>query len=225
MKKKPFNLEKAAYEQIKRSILSGEMKPGDRLLEEELSAKLSMSRTPIRKAMQRLESEMILENVEGKTGMQIYKAKESDINDITDIRTSLEKLAIMRGMQDGNLEKYLPMRGTIDALKIGFENKDITALIEADDAFHKIIFDNCGSNMLRTMGMRINDCHNLYNIVYLRSHDDSWIDTHNQHLMIYNLIMSGNAFEAANMLDYHITHNKWKSDGYMSMVLGSEERL
>jgi len=102
----------AAYVRIRGLILQGALSPGERILEERMAAELGISRTPIREALARLQSEGFLSG-EGRRGLTVRHYTVDDVRDIYDLRAVLEghvaALAAehatrpdMRRMQEGN---------------------------------------------------------------------------------------------------------------------------
>src|SRR5438445_13801344 len=61
-----------AYDRILRAVVQGDYEPGDRILEDEIAGQLSISRTPVREALRRLEDEGILVH-EPHRGMTVAK--------------------------------------------------------------------------------------------------------------------------------------------------------
>lgn len=85
-------IREAAYEQIRKAVLSGAYSNGERLLEHDLAAKLRVSRTPVREALRRLESEGLLVALP-KHGLVVKNYSDEDIREIYMIREALECLA------------------------------------------------------------------------------------------------------------------------------------
>jgi DNA-binding GntR family transcriptional regulator len=81
----------SAYESIKAAIIEGIYKPGERLTEENLASELSLSRTPIREAIKRLETEGLITPL--KRGVMVTKFSKEDIRQIYDLRAVLEGYA------------------------------------------------------------------------------------------------------------------------------------
>lgn len=81
-----------AYRYLKELILEGYFKPGDRLIERTLAAKLNISRTPIREALFRLESQGFVKTVPRK-GVIVSNVSEADVIEVFTILSSLEVLA------------------------------------------------------------------------------------------------------------------------------------
>lgn len=91
--KKMQTLKEQAYEAIKQAIFLNTFEPGTPLIEEQLSTRLSISRTPIRSALQQL----VYENLafSDATGhIYVSHITEKDVDDITIMRTNIEPLGI-----------------------------------------------------------------------------------------------------------------------------------
>ncbi|MFD0829283.1 GntR family transcriptional regulator [Neobacillus sp. M.A.Huq-85] len=82
-----------AYLYLKEMILEGEYKAGDRLIERELAGKLNISRTPIREALFRLESQGFVKTVPRK-GVVVSNISENEVIEVFTILSSLEVLAV-----------------------------------------------------------------------------------------------------------------------------------
>lgn len=97
-----------AYRIIKEAIVSNQYKPGDLLVEESLAEQLSISRTPIRDALKRLQFEHIIKpNSNGK--LVVSSVSLEDIQNVTVVRCNLESLAIslLDGRMDAEKKKKL----------------------------------------------------------------------------------------------------------------------
>lgn len=81
------------YSYIKNAILSGEYKAGDRLVERNLAQKLNISRTPIREALFRLESQKFVTTLPRK-GVVVNAISRDEIVEVFMILASLESLAV-----------------------------------------------------------------------------------------------------------------------------------
>ena len=77
---------------LREGILTGELKPGERLMEIHLAKKLDVSRTPIREAIRILELEGLVTMVPRK-GAEVARISEDDIRDVLEVRRSLDSLA------------------------------------------------------------------------------------------------------------------------------------
>ncbi|MEK4030551.1 GntR family transcriptional regulator [Pseudobacillus sp. FSL P4-0506] len=87
-----LSIREYAYLYLKERILEGKYKAGDRLIERELAAKLAISRTPIREALFRLESQGFVQTVPRK-GVVVSEISEEEVIEVFTILSSLEVLA------------------------------------------------------------------------------------------------------------------------------------
>lgn len=106
-----LSIREHAYMYLKELILEGEFKAGDRLIERELAAKLNISRTPIREALFRLESQGFVKTVPRK-GVVISNISENEVIEVFTILASLEVLAVKLAAQrmDKETQKELDQK-------------------------------------------------------------------------------------------------------------------
>lgn len=146
-----------AYDKIRSHLLSGEVSPGEQLTEEKLAEITGVSRTPVRDAVRRLESEMLLVRNESK---RIFVADWS--------RDDIDEMFTLRQMLEGHAAERAAHRITteqIDRLdKVNRELREAVELIEPDVAsflnanriFHEIITDAAQSPRLKqVLGMLV----------------------------------------------------------------------
>jgi DNA-binding GntR family transcriptional regulator len=82
-----------AYEYLKTSILSGRFSPGERLTEEHLANELGISRTPVREALHKLETEGLIKPLPSR-GFIASQDSQDDIEELFEIRAVLEGYAL-----------------------------------------------------------------------------------------------------------------------------------
>jgi DNA-binding GntR family transcriptional regulator len=86
------------YNYLKSAILNGEYQSGERLIERELADKLKISRTPIREALFRLESQGFVKTVPRK-GVVVSKISSEEVLEVFTILSSLQVLAVKLAIQ------------------------------------------------------------------------------------------------------------------------------
>ena len=86
-------LRDVVFNTLRRAILKGDLKPGERLMEIALAEKLGVSRTPIREAIRKLELEGLVVMAPRK-GAKVASITERDLNDVLEVRKGMEELAI-----------------------------------------------------------------------------------------------------------------------------------
>lgn len=85
----PSNLTTLAYNSIKEYILDGRLNEDSRLTEEFLSSQLGISKSPIREALNRLESEGLV-RIEPRKGAYLRRPSSQEVTELYDLREALE---------------------------------------------------------------------------------------------------------------------------------------
>jgi DNA-binding GntR family transcriptional regulator len=93
VKKVTISAREKAYEYLRGSVLSGRLNPGTRLMEEHLAKELGISRTPVREALQKLESEGLVKPLETR-GFVVSQDTRQEIEELFEIRSVLEGYAL-----------------------------------------------------------------------------------------------------------------------------------
>lgn len=111
-----LSIREHAYLYLKEMILEGELKAGDRLIERELAGKLNISRTPIREALFRLESQGFVKTVPRK-GVVVSNISEHEVIEVFTILASLEVLAVKMAAQRMDPETQSELEKKIQELR------------------------------------------------------------------------------------------------------------
>jgi DNA-binding GntR family transcriptional regulator len=86
-----------AYEAIRRAILDGTLRPGERIVEQRLAKTLDVSRTPVREALHKLERENLVART--ARGMAVQSFTPDEVRDIYDLRAHIESYAARRAAE------------------------------------------------------------------------------------------------------------------------------
>ncbi len=142
-----------AYESFKLMILSNELPPGYQALEQDLADLLSISRTPVREVLTRLQEEGLVERIP-RRGFRILAISHNDIRELYELLQCLEGkavelLALRRLTADSpEMDKIIKAN---DAAGNFFKSGDMKAWSEADWHFHHSIFEGCCNLRLARM--------------------------------------------------------------------------
>lgn len=124
-----------AYSMILEAIDMGTYKPGDRLVESELADRFGVSRTPIREALQRLETQSMLTR-DGRS-LMVASLDHNELSELYVVRSELEGLAAELAAQHATGEEIAVLQSMVDAdYKI---MHDADALVKTNRSFHKRI--------------------------------------------------------------------------------------
>lgn len=128
-----------AYGILKRQILDNELPAGTQLLEAEASARLGMSRTPVREAMIRLQEDGMVE-IRPRHGMRVLSISAKDVRDMYQILTGLESIAAYTVARRGISEsEHHALLNAIRDMDQALEADDLDAWARADERFHALL--------------------------------------------------------------------------------------
>lgn len=132
---RPAGLADRVYHQLRDSIGSHHIRPGERLQEVSLAAQLGVSRTPVREALARLESEGMIA-MEGR-GFVVPELTDADIEEIYQLRFLLEPAAARIAVTEATGSADLAsMASAIEDATTAEKNEDFRSFLEANSRFH-----------------------------------------------------------------------------------------
>ena len=147
-------LAESAYEKLRGQILSGERVHGERLTEVEVAADLGISRTPVREALRRLAAEGLVD-VSLNRGASVARWGSADLQEIFDLRTSLESDAAMRATTRAGSEVIAVLDEVCQEMDEIFANLDgissLRSLAELNRRFHSTIIEAADSPRLSSI--------------------------------------------------------------------------
>jgi len=129
-------VQKDAYALIVEAIEAGTYQPGDRLVESELAERLGVSRTPVREALQRLETQAMLTR-DGRS-LIVSSLDHNQLAELYAVRTELEGLAARLAARHATDEEVRVLRGMVDD-DMALVGGDPRALARANKRFHRQI--------------------------------------------------------------------------------------
>ena len=124
-----------AYELILKAIDAGSYKPGDRLVESDLAERFGVSRTPIREALQRLETQLLLKR-DGRS-LIVASLDHNQLSELYAVRAELEGMAARLAARHGAKEEIRVLRKMVEKDRGILDDPD--ALANTNRRFHKQI--------------------------------------------------------------------------------------
>jgi len=134
-------------ERIRSAILSGEMKPGSKLTEQDLAAEFEVSRTPVREAIRQLEVERLVSRTPF-VGVTVTQLRPQEVIELLDIREVLEGLVARlatRNMDSLHLQR---LKKSLQQLAASARKNDVGAYLDQALAFRRVLVECCGSATL-----------------------------------------------------------------------------
>lgn len=134
-------LREVVFLTLRRQILRGELKPGERLMEISLANRLGVSRTPVREAIRKLENDGLVIMIP-RRGAHVAEINRQELDDVLEVRKSLDVLALRKAARLITGEEVEELREAEKNFASLVEEKDpdLTLLGEADVFFHDIMY-------------------------------------------------------------------------------------
>lgn len=162
-------LRDVVFKTLRQAILTGELKPGERLMEIPLSERLGVSRTPIREAIRKLELEGLVTMVP-RRGAQVAQISAKDLKDVLEVRVSLDSLAVELACERIDEEGLMQLKAACDEFVrvASMKKPDITNITKADVALHDIIVRSTGNEKLQQMISNLSEQMYRYRFEYIK---------------------------------------------------------
>jgi GntR family transcriptional regulator, carbon starvation induced regulator len=155
------------YEQVRAAILSGRLKPGQRLKVAELSAEHGVSLNVVREALNRLTGEQLV-RAEPQIGFAVTDLSLADLDDLVRVRVAVESLALRWSIEGGDMAwesqvvaahyrlANTPMMAGDNPALVSYD------WIRAHSEFHAVLLSACASPRMRDITRALSDAAEIY---------------------------------------------------------------
>ncbi len=199
-------LRDVVFKTLRKGILTGELKPGERLMEIHLANRLGVSRTPIREAIRKLELEGLVTMVP-RRGAEVANITEKNLKDVLEVRQALESLAIELACERITEENKEELRQKLDQVETAVRTGDTGAIASADVAFHDAIVEFSGNMRLIQLVGNLGEQMYRYRFEYIKD-----VSKHSQimseHRIMFDSIMENDRAKAARIVKVHINNQE-----------------
>lgn len=199
-------LRDVVFQTLRKAILTGELEPGERLMEIPLAAKIGVSRTPIREAIHKLELEGLVTMIP-RRGAQVAEITETGLKDVLEVRRALDmfcaELASER-ITDTEKEK---LKEACKDFEAATKTKDATVIARADVVFHDIIIKATGNERLVALINNLAEQMYRYRFEYIKDetrHNSLVIE----HRELMDAIIKGDSQKARDAARVHIDNQE-----------------
>lgn len=197
-------LREVVFLTLRRQILRGELKPGERLMEISLANRLGVSRTPVREAIRQLEHEGLVDMLP-RRGARVADISQKELRDVLEIRRSLELLAIDRicgNITEEDMEQLKEAEQNFETITDN-PDADLAELGEADEHFHDLIYRGTDNHRLVQMLNHLREQMYRFRLEYLKDHS-YWKKLAGEHRGILAALAVRDREEAARLMALHI---------------------
>ncbi len=199
----------AIADSVRRLIVSGRLRPGDRVREEDIAAEHGVSRVPVREALRRLEAEGYVELVPYQ-GARVAVPSRTSALELMRVRRALEVLAaqLAAASRGGGLAQQLEQvtrAGLVDA-----DHSDRDRHPDLVDEFHELVARASGNQQLVEL---LGQLRTKVRWVFAMDLEDRATVAWHDHREVLDAILAGEVEKAGQLMDEHVRRDEmWFDD-------------
>lgn len=193
-----------AVSRLTREILSGRSDPGERLVEEQLTRRLGISRAPLREALRLLAQRGLVEHVP-RRGVRVATLSDRDVRELYELRDVLERFAVRSALPVRREGDLAGLRAALEQMREATRAADRLAVAESHRAFHVALVALAGNGQLSAVYDSILVKLQLYMAINLRREAEVSrpLDGVHRHERLFEAVAAGGPEEVLAVLSDH----------------------
>jgi len=199
--RRPPTAQEAVLAEVRRAIVTGELRPGEQVLQDALAERFGVSRVPLREALKILEGEGQVV-YQPHRGYFVAELDVADLREVYRIRDLLESEAVrvaVPSVTAGDIEQLVEAAADVDAASA---TGDLVAMTEANRRFHFTIIEAAGMPRLARLVRILWDATDAYRALYY-SEAAHRAHVHEEHHAVVDAIRRGDTEAAVQLLRTH----------------------
>jgi DNA-binding GntR family transcriptional regulator len=187
---------------LRSEILDGVRPPGERLVERDLAAALDVSRVPVREALKALVSEGLV-TPRPRSWAVVREFTDSDIADLTEVRTAFEPLMFRLAAERRTREGLDRLRQTLDEQLAAARSHDAVVARRKAADFHELVTELASNELLIEIERPLRS-----RMRWLLAQHDDLLAVAGQHLELYTAIANRDVAEAERLASEHLAQSE-----------------
>lgn len=190
---------------LRTDVLTGELRPGDQLIQETIAERHGVSRIPVREALQALASEGLVSYYPNR-GYFVTELSATDLIEVYRLRRLLETEAIEHAvpmLTDADIEHLRELSAAVDQAAAGH---DLVRLTEANRAFHFALFECAGMPRMTKLLRQLWDASDVYRSLYFQQPTNR-DRVSREHEQMLQALADRDVAETIRMHDLHRDHS------------------
>jgi len=196
------NCAEEVFDRLRQAIVSGELRPNQRVVESAIARKLGISRTPAREGLKQLEMKGYLSRLP-TGGLIVTDHSPGQIKNLYEIREALETMAIRLVCQRATEEQINTAKEHHARLLEAIRSRDGDRFIEFNGAFHTGLLAACGNSQLFSLIQAFRDQYFDRRIARVFTARD-WRVMSSEHGRILEAVQERNARRAEKAVRHHL---------------------
>ncbi|MGI2327548.1 GntR family transcriptional regulator [Planococcus sp. YIM B11945] len=201
--KKRATLKTQVYDFLKEQIIAGQLKPGERLIEEKIAEELEVSRSPIREAIRMLEKDGLL-YVNRSGGVTVVEPTIVDYQHLYECRIEIEPLAAFYAAERRTNEQLEVIRHSLLKADLKIDQAEAN---ETNVNFHEAIVEASGNPFLVSMLSQIRGVNSFYRRAILKEDPQHLKEAMLEHQKIFQAIADQQPELAKTLMQQHIEND------------------
>ncbi len=199
-------LRDVVFNTLRQAILTGELKPGERLMEIHLANRLGVSRTPIREAIRKLELEGLVTMIP-RRGAEVAQITEKSMIDVLEVRRAVDALCAELACDRITEEGLEQLASACEKFECAVAEGDVKKIAKADVELHDIILEATGNQRLIQLVNNLSEQMYRYRFEYIkdRTQHKRLIE---EHRVIYDSILRKDKETASHAAKVHIDNQE-----------------
>jgi DNA-binding GntR family transcriptional regulator len=152
MPRETSSLRQRVTDTLRQSILSGALRPGQKLIERQLCEELLVSRTILREALQHLQAEDLIVS-KPRRGLSVAAPGEQEAGEIFRVRQALTPLVGQEFVRNASKAQIARLRRHVDRMVAAGK----TTALDAENEFYTILLEGCGNSVASHMLTQLNN--------------------------------------------------------------------
>ena len=195
-----------AYREIKKRIIEGTLEPLQPVVEEEISARLKISRTPLRAALQRLEHEKLVERQENGR-LRISNISVKEVREIFNVRAKLEEIAVCEATANATEQNLTELAQLATMIHEALQSKNLEEILKYGARFHTYIYQLSGNRTVYNFITQLNDHIYRYRRLVPNHKLERAIEEGEEHHLIVRCMANRDAEGAGLAMKQHIENS------------------
>jgi DNA-binding GntR family transcriptional regulator len=138
------SLEEAVYDAVREGIIAGDLKPGDHLVEAQLSQEFGISKTPVREALIRLSRDGLVEQAPYRVS-RVATPTEDDIRQVCELRRWIEREIAAECARDPDPALVRDLKASVKGAEAALKADDARAWAQHVNEFSELLIDTWGN--------------------------------------------------------------------------------
>jgi DNA-binding GntR family transcriptional regulator len=143
-------LRQQVLERLRAAIIAGQLAPGQRLIERELTEMTGVSRTVVREVLRQLESEGLVAIIPHK-GPVVRELSANEARDLYTIRGALEGIAARLFVEHAGAVQMKQLSAALEVVVEAYRDGDAERILSTKNAFYAVLFEGAASEVLSGM--------------------------------------------------------------------------